>query len=103
MKLRQVVDIGRLSPLKVSTSRLRFATCRPIRVTGVVAFLLVSATAVCAGFTLGSDATASRMLVARSHPALTILSSPKVQTIETKIVAKTDAKTHTGKPALVLG
>jgi uncharacterized repeat protein (TIGR01451 family) len=53
--------------------------------------------------TLGSDATASRLVLARSHPAIAIVNSPKLQTLETKVVAMIDAKTHTRKPALVFG
>jgi hypothetical protein len=72
---------------------------RRARVSAVVAVLVVGATAVGAIVTLGSDATASRQLVPRSHQAIAIVSSPKVQTLETKIVARS----HTRKPTLVLG
>jgi hypothetical protein len=69
----------------------------------VVAVLFVAAMSVYAVSTLASDATASRPLVAPSGPAIAIVSSPKVQALETKIVAKLDAKKQTRKPELVLG
>jgi uncharacterized repeat protein (TIGR01451 family) len=69
----------------------------------VVAVLSLAATLVYAVTTLGSDATASRRLVAPSGPAIAIVSSPKVQALETKIVAKLDAKTQVREPVLVLG
>ena len=68
-----------------------------------LAVLLVVAAAVGAIVVLSSDATASRQLISRSHPAIAIVSSPKVQTLETRIVAKADSKSHTRKPTLVLG
>ena len=83
--------------------RSRLAVHGRRRTSAGVAALFVGATSLYAVSTLGSDATASRPLVARSHPAITIVSSPKLQTLETKIVAKVDAKTQTRKPALVLG
>jgi uncharacterized repeat protein (TIGR01451 family) len=69
----------------------------------VVAVLFIAATLVYAVTTLSSDATASRPLVPPSGAAIAIVSSPKVQALETKIVAKLDAKTQTRKPELVLG
>jgi uncharacterized repeat protein (TIGR01451 family) len=69
----------------------------------VVAVLLVAATAVCAVVTIGSNAAASRPFVAREHPGLAIASSPKSQTLETRIVAKVNSKTHARTPRLVLG
>jgi uncharacterized repeat protein (TIGR01451 family) len=68
----------------------------------LVAVVFIAATSVYAVSTLASDATASRP-VAPLDPAIAIVSSPKLQTLETKIVARPDAKTHTRKPALVLG
>jgi hypothetical protein len=70
---------------------------------GVVAVLFIAATSVYAVSTLASDATASRPVLAPPHPAIAIVSSPKLQTLETKIVAKLDARTQAPKPALVLG
>lgn len=69
----------------------------------MVAGLFIAATSLYAVSTLSSDATASRSVVVRSDPAIAIVSNPKIQTLETKIVAKLDATTHTRKPALVLG
>jgi uncharacterized repeat protein (TIGR01451 family) len=69
----------------------------------LVAVLFIAATLVYAVSTLSSDARASRPALAPSGPAIAIVSSPKLQTLETKIVAKLDAKTRTRKPALVLG
>ena len=69
----------------------------------VVAALFIAAMSLYVVSTFSSDATASRPVVARSDPAIAIVSSPKLQTLETEIVAKLDAKTHTRKPALVLG
>ncbi len=43
-----------------------------------------------------SDATASK-------PAIVIVAGPRVQTLETKIVARLDAKTHTRVPELRFG
>jgi uncharacterized repeat protein (TIGR01451 family) len=68
-----------------------------------VVVLLFAATSLPAVTALSSDATASRPVVAPSAPAIAIISSPKLQTLETMIVAKLDAKTQTRKPALVLG
>ncbi len=82
---------------------MSFSGRRRAPVSALVAVLLVVATAVGAIVTLGSDATASRQLVPHSHPAIAIVSSPQLQTFETKIVAKADAKSHTRKPTLVLG
>src|SRR6266516_2869514 len=83
----------------VSRSRVSFSGRRRAPVSALVAVLLVVATAVGAIVTLGSDATASRQLVPHSHPAIAIVSSPQLQTFETKA----DAKSHTRKPTLVLG
>jgi uncharacterized repeat protein (TIGR01451 family) len=69
----------------------------------VVAVVFIAATLVYAVTTLSSDATASRPLVAPSGAAIAIVSSPTLQTLETRIVARLDAKTRTRKPALVLG
>ena len=69
----------------------------------MVAVLLVAATAVCAVVTLGSNAAASRLLLARERMGLAIVSSPKLQLLETRIVAKVEAKTHARTPRLVLG
>ena len=69
----------------------------------LVAVVFIAATSVYAVSTLASDATASRPVVAPLDPAIAIVSSPKLQTLETKIVAKLDAKTQTRRPALVLG
>jgi uncharacterized repeat protein (TIGR01451 family) len=69
----------------------------------VVAVVFIAATLVYAVSTLASDATASRPVVAPSGAAIAIVSSPKLQTLETRIVARLDAKTHTRKPELVLG
>jgi uncharacterized repeat protein (TIGR01451 family) len=71
----------------------------PARVSARIARLLVTATALLAVIMLSSDATASRLRVARSHPAISIVSRPEVQTLETKIVATT----HARRPALLLG
>jgi hypothetical protein len=76
---------------------------RPGRKSAVVAVLLVAATAVCAVVALGSNAAALRPVLARDHTGLAILSSPKSQTLETRIVAKVDAKTRARTPRLVLG
>jgi uncharacterized repeat protein (TIGR01451 family) len=69
----------------------------------VVGVLCIAAMSLYAVSRLTSDAAASRPLVAHSGPAIAIVSSPKLQRLETKIVAKFDPKTHTHKPALVLG
>ena len=82
---------------------MSFGWRRRDQVSVVVAVLLVVAAAVGAIVVLSSDATASRQLISRSHPAIAIVSSPKVQTLETRIVAKADSKSHTRKPTLVLG
>ena len=50
----------------------------------------------------GSDATRAAA-VARSQPAIEIVSSPKVQTLETKVVAKADARAHARRTTLVFG
>ena len=68
-----------------------------------LAVLFATATAACAVIVLGSDATASRLVVTPSHPAIAIVIRPKAQTLVTEVVAKADVKTHATKPALVLG
>ena len=52
---------------------------------------------------LGSDASASRLLFVRSHSAVAIVVSPNVQTLQTRVVARIDPKTHAPTPILALG
>jgi len=54
---------------------------------------------VCAVAAPGSDATLPGPVISLSHPALAIATTPKVQTLEMKVVAKP----HTQTPMLVLG
>jgi hypothetical protein len=64
---------------------------------------VVATTAVYAVVALGSDAIPPRPLVVRSHPPVAIVVSPMVQTLEARIVARIDPKTHSRRPTLVLG
>lgn len=52
---------------------------------------------------LGSDASASRPLVSRSYFPIAVGISPKLQTLETSVVARIDPKTHARTPTLALG
>ena len=65
------------------------------RGSAAVAVLVAVATAICAAVAFGSDAPA----VAGSQPALAIAAGPKLQTLETRIVAGP----HTRMPRLSLG
>jgi hypothetical protein len=53
----------------------------------------------CAVVAPGSDATASGPVIRLSHPALAIATTPTVQTLQARVVAKPG----TGTPMLVLG
>jgi uncharacterized repeat protein (TIGR01451 family) len=52
---------------------------------------------------LGSGATAAGSPVAASRPAIEIVSSPRVQTVQTRIVIRADAKTGTRTRTLMFG
>jgi hypothetical protein len=58
--------------------------------------LIVGALLVGAAVAASSDATASA-------PALSITSTPTIQQVETKVVDRLDARTHTRVPALLFG
>ena len=64
---------------------------------------LLAASAVYAVVALGSDATGSQRSLVRSHPRITVVVSPSVQTVETRVVGRIDQKTFTRQPALVFG
>ena len=64
---------------------------------------LLTAAAVYGLVTLGSDATASRATALASPPAISIVSSPTVQTLEPNVVATADGKTHTRRPTVLFG
>jgi uncharacterized repeat protein (TIGR01451 family) len=59
------------------------------------------ATAIYAVAAFGSEATRSPLLAVRSPIAVVV--NPRVQTLETRVVARIDPKTHAREPALVLG
>jgi hypothetical protein len=82
---------------------MSFRVRRSSWVAAAVTLLVMATTAAYAVVTHGSDAAASRLVVARSHPAIAIVSTPKVQTLRTRIVGRVDARTQTHRPRLVLG
>src|SRR5215210_5368660 len=69
---------------------------RTQRSAAAAASLVLAAAGVAAGSDAGAAGTAA-------SPAIALTTSPNVQWLETKVVAKLDASTHSRTPTLVLG